>query len=168
VGFGLLAVLVALDRAGLLAAPANDVRRYDGVTAHVLRVVDGDTLIVDVPDVRAGAPATRIRVWGIDTPELSGAGGGPEPYALEAARFVEGLAEGRAVTLEIEPHRPRGRYGRVLAHVRLESGQLLGTAVLRAGLGRADDRWPHRWMDHYRAAELAARRAGRGIWGGKE
>jgi len=159
-----LALVIALDRAGVLMAPRNDVRRYDGVTVRVNRVIDGDTIIVDLADPRTGATTTRVRLWGIDTPELARAGAPAEPFAVAAARFVETMVEGRWVTLLIEPHRPRGRYGRVLAHVRLESGEILAVEVLRAGLGRADARWPHRWVETFAAAERTARREGVGMW----
>jgi len=48
-------------------ARAGDVARYHGKTFTVVNVVDGDTIDVDVPD--GEYEHTRIRLWGVDTPE---------------------------------------------------------------------------------------------------
>ena len=51
-------------------------------TAHVTRVIDGDTIAVTLAN---GEPAT-VRLLGIDTPELARAGRAAEPFAEAAAR----------------------------------------------------------------------------------
>ena len=158
-------LLVALDRAGWLGGPPpDDVAVYDGVTAAVVAVIDGDTLEIGMPDARAGRPATRVRLWGVDCPERPGPEGGGEPGAGEATDLARRLAEGRLVTLRVEPHRTRGRYGRLLAHAVLDHGRTLNEALLDAGLARADERWPHERLRPYASAERRARDARRGIW----
>ncbi len=66
--------------------------------------------------------------------------------------------------LELQPHRLRGRYHRVLAYVYLPSGAMLNESLLTAGLARADDRWSHRYMDKFDTLASKAEDAGRGIW----
>ncbi|MHC4596883.1 MAG: hypothetical protein ACYS19_18295, partial [Planctomycetota bacterium] len=48
-------------------AKAYDFQKYHTKTFTVVNVVDGDTVDVDVPD--GEYKYTRIRLWGIDTPE---------------------------------------------------------------------------------------------------
>ncbi len=163
-----LAVLVALDQAGLLLAHGGDVGRYDGRSLLVDRVIDGDTLDVWAPD--GASPTTRIRIWGIDTPEVkkSATGDTPaqpaEPFADEATAMTAQLVGGQVVTLRLESSRPRGRHGRVLAHVELPDGTLLADRLLTAGLAEADDRWPHRHAERFGLLQRQAKRDAVGVW----
>jgi endonuclease YncB( thermonuclease family) len=68
------------------------------------------------------------------------------------------------VRLDLEPHRPRDSFDRVLAHVELPDGTDLATALLEAGLARSEPRWPHAWSGRHEQIEVAARRRGAGIW----
>lgn len=165
----LVALLLMLaDRSGLLAEPGDDMTRYDGQTFTVTRVIDGDTLELDVPD--GEHRTTRVRLWGVDTPEL--ARQDPprpaEPFAAEATELARELAEGKQVRVILEPHDLRGNYGRLLAFVELPDGTLLNEVLIRAGLSRADDRWSHRHVTRFDAVEREARQAGRGLWGPSE
>ena len=165
----LLAAAVAADRMGIFGQVAlgpAEMARYDGRTFTVVRVIDGDTLDVDAPDGEHAT--TRVRLWGIDTPEMAWPEQGrdePEPFAEEATAFVRELVEGQAVTLHLEPQRVRGRYGRVIAHVELADGRWLNELLVERGLAEAETRWAHDELDRYLAAERRARLAGRGIWG---
>lgn len=161
---GVLAVLVVLDRAGPGLYVTDDLRRYDGKTFEVAWVIDGDTLDLRVPD---GAHATtRIRLWGVDTPEQASQDGSraAEPLSEEATAFTRGLVQGRRVTLHLEPQRERGRYGRLLAYVELPDGTLLNARLIEAGLSPADDRWSHSRSDQFARLEAEARRRGVGLW----
>lgn len=164
-----LVVLLALDRSGALLAPTDDARLYHGATALVERVVDGDTLLVALPDPRnPDRSTTRVRLWGIDAPELARDGRPPEPLAADAARRLEELVEGKAVTLRLEPARTRDRYGRLLAHVTVttdhDATEFVAVVLLREGLARAEPRWPHSHSERFEGVETEARRAARGLW----
>lgn len=155
-------LLVLADRSGLLVRAGDDLARYDGRWFTVLRVVDGDTLTVDAPD---GAEAyTRVRLWGVDTPELAHRDP-PEPFAQEATELTRQLAQGRRVRLILEPHRLRGDYGRLLAFIELPDGTLLNEALISAGLSRADDRCSHRYIQRFADLEREAKASKRGLWG---
>ena len=158
-------LLILADRSGLLLETGDDIARYNGQWATVLRVVDGDTLVIDVPDGQEAT--TRVRLWGVDTPEM--AHRDPprpaEPYAEEATAFTRNMVEGKQVRLTLEPNRLRGNYGRLLAFVELSDGRMLNESLILAGLSKADDRWSHRHLDHFRAVEQEARQAKRGMWG---
>lgn len=84
----------------------------DAVEATVARVVDGDTL--ELADEVEGTD--QVRLIGVDTPELEGEDGEPEPYAEESAAFTAEVLEGRDVLLQIGEEETDG-YGRLLAHV---------------------------------------------------
>lgn len=159
-----LAVLIGLDHAGLLLGQHDEARRYDGVKANVIRVIDGDTFVVDLPDSSQRSSSTRVRVWGIDAPEMGRPDKPAEPLALDATALARELLEGRTVVLAIERSRIRGRWGRLLAHVRLDNGDLFAMDMLRAGLVRADTRWPHRWLAEFDHAEQEARQRRVGLW----
>ncbi len=159
--------LILADRNGLLLK-AGDMGRYDHQTFLVAHVVDGDTL-----DVAAGdgdKPTTRVRFWGVDAPEMDHPGFPQprEPFALEAANLTRSLAEGSHVTLILESHRIRDRYGRLLAYVKLPDGRVLNEELLSAGLAHADSRWPHSQIDRYARIEEQAKHDKRGLWGARK
>lgn len=158
----MLVGFILLDRTGWLVYPGSDRARYDGQTFRVASVTDGDTLRLDTPD--GDDATTRVRLWGINTPELSRDGKPAEPYAQEATDRVGQLAFGLPVTLHLEPHRPRDRYGRVLGYITLPDGSVLNERLLSEGLARADDRWPHRHAERYARLEEQARHENRGLW----
>lgn len=163
--FALGAIVVA-DRAGLWNATTTSADQTSevGLSARVVRVVDGDTFIVDLPDPVNNTPTTRVRIWGIDSPEMARDGKPAEPFAQAATRFAKDRLEGNRVVLTTEPTRVRGHYGRLLAHVEMDKGDLFSEEILRAGLARADNRWPHRWLDRLARAEREGRNNAVGIW----
>jgi micrococcal nuclease len=109
-------------------------------------------------------PTTRVRLWGVDCPEHGRDGQPDEPLADEATTLARALAQEEMVTLWLEPHRTRGHYGRVLAHVELPEGRMLNEALLEEGLARAEERWPHGRLTRYAQVEQSARRRGVGRW----
>ncbi len=166
VTLGVAVLLVLADRNGLLTEAGDEVARYDGKTFVVTRVIDGDTLELDVPD--GDERTTRVRLWGVDTPEK--ARRDPprpaEPFAEEATDLTRRLTQGQRVRLTLEPHRVRGNYGRLLAFMELPDGTFLNEALLATGLARADDRWSHRHVKRFESLERDAREAKKGLWGG--
>ncbi|MEZ6192737.1 MAG: thermonuclease family protein [Phycisphaerales bacterium] len=158
-------LLMLADRSGLLVEQGDDLARYDGRWFTVLRVVDGDTVEIDAPD--GDEAYTRVRLWGVDTPEM--AKRDPpmpaEPFAEEATDFTRDLVQSRRVRLILEPHRLRGNYGRLLAFVEMSDGKLLNEELISAGLTRADDRWSHRYIERFADLQREAKSAKRGLWG---
>ncbi len=148
----LIAAAAVLGGRTVLNPPAS---RANGA---VLRVVDGDTLHVQV----RGKDET-VRVLGIDTPELHKPQTPVECGARGAARALRELAAGRRVRLVGDPtQEDRDRYGRLLAYVVVRKTQLdLGEAMVRRGWADVVEfDGPFRRLDRYRAA---ARRADGGV-----
>ena len=130
--------------------------------ADVERVIDGDTLVL-----RGGQ---RLRLIGIDAPEMPHDGRGPEPYAREARAALVDLSSGpdtnkdRVVGVQYGQS-PRDRYGRGLAHLFLTNGDNVQASLLRRGLATSLFLPPNgEYLDCYAAAETEARAARRGIW----
>jgi micrococcal nuclease len=134
---------------------AADAAPRAGPGRTCVRVIDGDTVLLDGRE--------RVRLIGVDTPELHREGTPVQYFARQASAFTRGLAEGRTVRLEYERER-RDRYGRTLAYVYLEDGTFLNLEIVRRGYGFAYTRHPFRYLDEFRAAERAARAAGAGLW----
>ena len=121
----------------------------------VVRVVDGDTLLLDGNE--------RVRLIGVNTPESVDPRRPVEEFGKEAAEFVRRLAEGQRVRLEFGDE-SQDRYGRTLAFVHLESGIFLNAEIIRQGYGHAYTRYPFKYADEFRALEQEARANNRGLW----
>ena len=157
--------MIVADRNGwLLVRHADDMATYHGVRAQVVRVIDGDTIEIDIPDPREDRPVTRLRLWGVDCPELAKADQPAEPFADEAAAQTRSLADGQVIALRLESHRTRGEYGWLLAHVELPDGSSLNEALLAGGYAKVDDRWPHSLLGRYAQLDRTARRQSVGLW----
>jgi endonuclease YncB( thermonuclease family) len=131
---------------GLLAVMAPGVVYSAEYRADVFRVIDGDTL-----EVRHHGRSERIRVEGIDCPELK------QPYGKGAKRAVMALVIGSPVTLKTYG---RSRDGALRADVFLENGRRLGQILLEEGLA-----WKVATEDlHVDDSEEGARYAKRGLW----
>jgi endonuclease YncB( thermonuclease family) len=130
-------------------------------SAVVEQVVDGDTI-----DVAIGGRHERVRLLGIDTPEVHVDNGVPECFGPEAAEHTAALLPaGTRVRLERDVV-GRDHYGRLLAHVyRLADGLLVNAELLRHGYARTLTIAPNRALaERYVAATVAAEAEGLGLW----
>jgi micrococcal nuclease len=130
------------------------------VSATVIHVVDGDTIVVALRDGRT----ETVRILGADTPETVDPRKPVQCYGPEASAYSKAHLAGRSVRLEFDVER-RDRYGRLLAYV-LVDGARYEDDLLRRGLARLLVIPPN--GSHARtmlAEELEARRARRGLWG---
>jgi endonuclease YncB( thermonuclease family) len=105
------------------------------IEARVVAVVDGDTLMVRARPWVGMEVETKVRLLGIDAPELKGRCAAERRRAKEARAFLERAVGGNAVTLHDVRHDKYG--GRVLARVETASGKDCARALLDAGLARA-------------------------------
>ncbi len=142
---------------------ANDYDRYHNRTFTCVRVIDGDTIDVDAPDGEYAT--TRIRLWGVDTPEVASRWGPEEHFGPESSAFVKAELEGRPVRLVLSQQRTRCIYGRLLAYVYYgQPSRMLNEELLEKGFAYADRRFPHIWAERFVDLETRARRQGAGLW----
>jgi micrococcal nuclease len=132
-------------------------------TARVVRVVDGDTIVID-----RGHGNERIRYIGIDTPESVKPDTPVEFMAKEASVANEALVAGRDVVLERDVS-DTDQYDRLLRYVWLREGDgwvFVNLELVRRGFAQVATYPPDvRWTDTFRAAQREAREAGVGLWG---
>ena len=131
--------------------------------ATVVRVVDGDTLVLRGRGVGPlPARPTRVRVLLVDTPEVHTE---QECFGQEASdRAGQLLPDGASVRVQGDRD-PEDRFGRALLHVWAE-GVNVGEALVREGFAQVLQIDPNeRYLAQFEAAERAAREDGRGLWG---
>jgi micrococcal nuclease len=141
----------------------NDFEKYHCKTFMVKNVVDGDTLDIDIPDGQYDH--TRIRLWGVDTPEIAHPGSKAMYFGPEAAEFARNLTLGKRASIYLdEENRTRDKYGRLLAYVKLTDGRFLNEVLLSEGYAYADVRFEHVFYHKYQQLESTARSLKKGLW----
>ncbi len=157
------AALLAADRLGVFGfVPQSDTEKYDGKTFRVVKVLDGDTLDVNAPD--RNYPHTRIRLWGVDTPESLTPDTPAQHFGIEAGEFTRRISLHELVRLELDARETRDRYGRLLAYVYLPDGEMLNRILVAKGYGYADKRFKHAYEKEFRRLQHRARQSRRGLW----
>jgi micrococcal nuclease len=130
----------------------------DGNLASISKVTDGDTIRV----IFQGHDE-RVRLIGIDTPEVPWYGGQGECFGVEAGLFARNRLSGRSVRLAFDVEH-RDRYGRLLAYVYVDR-ELFNLTLVQRGYARADPHPPNvRMAELFSRAEGQAQAAGRGLW----
>jgi micrococcal nuclease len=137
-------------------------------------VVDGDTI-----EVRLEGRIEDVRLIGVDTPETVKPDTPVQCFGERASHFTKRRLTGRRVRLVFGVER-RDVYGRLLAYVYLARwtlhlpphvqsptrGLLFNAILVRRGFARSLTIPPNdRFAPRIRRLELAAARAGRGLWG---
>lgn len=131
--------------------------------ARVVRVVDGDTIVVD-----RGRGEERLRYIGVDTPESVDPRQPVEWLGREAAEANRLLVEGREVTLERDVSE-RDQFDRLLRYVWLrDDGDwlLVNLELVRRGFAQVVTYPPDvRHVDRLLDAQDEAREGAVGLWG---
>ncbi len=163
-----LMALVALLATGcdVETTPATTPAGSDGSddeSVRVVRVVDGDTIIVEI-DGRE----ERLRYIGVDTPESVQPNTPVECFGREASAENARLVEGKRVILERDTSN-RDRFERLLRYVYVvEDGEriFVNEALVAGGFAHSSTFPPDvKYQDQLRAAQREARDEGRGLWG---
>lgn len=129
--------------------------------AEVVRVVDGDTIVVKIQ-----GQEEKIRLIGINTPESVDPRKPVECFGKEASNHAaELLPEGTQVRL-VRDVEARDRYGRLLAYVYRESdGLFVNLAQVADGFAEPATYPPNvAHVDDFTAAARTAREQNRGLW----
>ena len=150
----------ALFFLGLAAAHASDNCQplQEPEWQSVRQVHDGDSLKLD--------DGRKIRLIGVNTPEMARDNRPAEPFARDARDYVARLlaTSSNRVGLVYGPQR-KDRYGRTLAHAFLPDGTNLSQRLLLQGLGSQVAITPNLDYRHcYQQAQQRARDLKRKIW----
>src|SRR4030067_3084667 len=121
----------------------------------VTRVIDGDTIVIKGNQ--------KVRLIGVDTPELHHPQKPVQHFAREAKEFTQKMIEGKQIKLEYDWQR-KDKYNRVLAYIYLEDGTFLNLEIIKQGYGFAYTKYPFKYSEKFRQAEKEAREQGRGLW----
>jgi micrococcal nuclease len=134
----------------------GDERPAPPQAALVVQVVDGDTLVL--------AGGIKVRVLGIDAPELERDGHPADFLAHKAKAALTELALDRTVSLSYDRLR-YDHYGRLLAYVWLSDHNLVNAALVRRGLARVYAIAPNLlYQKDLMTAQQEAIEAQRGVW----
>ncbi|MFK7985013.1 MAG: thermonuclease family protein [Sandaracinaceae bacterium] len=133
------------------------------ILGRVVQAVDGDTILVDGESEVFNA---RVRMIGVDTPELAHDGMGAECYAREAQEFTENLVD-HLVYLTFD-NECFDRFDRPLAYIHVGGGQgdIWERQLLRRGFGESFPFGDNRTYEALFAGDQqTAVRDGVGKWG---
>jgi len=149
--------------------PSRSTSPIEAGVFEVVRIIDGDTIIVG--DSADRENQHRIRLIGIDAPELARGSRPAEPYANEATDFVRQKIEesGNRVRLSFDGEQlDQYRRTRAMVWLKMPDGQevWLNEMLIREGLAlaRLDFRYSHSAKMHFALAEWDARISKRNIW----
>jgi micrococcal nuclease len=154
-------VTANLDGGGETAAIEDNPPKTVRDSALVMAVLDGDTVRVRFGD----GTERRIRLIGIDSPELSDQRENVRFMALMARRFAYLKLAKRSVRLSYE-WPLEDKYGRLLAYITPDGGDLFNEEILREGFASVLRTFPHDpgHMRRFDIAEAEAKKEGKGLW----
>lgn len=159
--FCLLLVLPWLSVGAAAAEVGNCARTEYPASAEALvavrRVQDGDTITT--------SDGRKVRLIGVNTPELGDSIPSVQSVARNARRFVEQFVRDNPKVVLVPGSERYDRYDRQLAHVYSPSGQSLEAALVARGLGWHVAIPPNLALaDCLSALERDARRQRAGLW----
>lgn len=123
---------------------------------YVTQVYDGDTITLKNGE--------RVRLLGINTPEIKSRYRLGEAGGQSAKRWLKAKLNSGEVFLEFDKQR-RDKYKRLLAHLFLENGEHLNKEIVEAGLATLSIIPPNlRYIKELKKAESHAQYMNLGIW----
>ena len=129
----------------------------------VAKVVDGDTV-----DVLKDGKTERVRLIGINTPEVVDPRKPVQCFGKEASAHMHELLDGNVVRLEPDNTQDiHDKYGRTLAYIFLEDGTNINELQIQGGYAYEytyNHAHPYRFQKEFKAAETSARTESRGLW----
>ncbi|MBP2462882.1 MULTISPECIES: thermonuclease family protein [unclassified Rhizobium] len=121
----------------LFGAPAAEARAREEISgpvaAEILRVIDGDTILVEARPWPQQRVEVYVRIRGIDAPELKSKCHSVQQAGGDARQALEALTKASA-TIELVNITGDKYFGRIVADVVLPDGRSAGSDLLLAGL----------------------------------
>lgn len=133
----------------------------NSISHKVIRVVDGDTIEVDIEGKNE-----RIRLIGIDTPETVDPRKSVQCFGIEAFNKVKELLSNKKVILESDlTQGERDKYNRLLRYVFLNSGINFNRLMISEGFAHEYTyAIPYKYQEEFKQAEKEARENKKGLW----
>lgn len=111
-------------------------RKFGPFKATLVRVKDGDTILMDIEPWPGDHKRVSIRLDRVDTPEKRSRQFCEREMAFQATEFTKRFLSGREIIVR---NLRRGKYsGRMVADIEAD-GKDLADALVQAGLGRPYD-----------------------------
>jgi len=146
----------------ILSNPSTLLSSADTELLSVVRVIDGDTIVVNKEGINES-----VRLIGIDTPETVHPSKPVQCFGEEASRKTKEWLEGSQVILEIdEGEGERDKYRRLLAYVYRDDGLFVNLELIKQGYAyEYTYATPYQYQAEFKAAQAEAQTAGNGLWG---
>lgn len=126
----------------------------------VSSVVDGDTIYVIINKKR-----NKVRLIGIDAPEMKDQSKIKKCLAKEAKKYLEKLLKGKSVILKSDPQsQDKDKYKRILRYVYLEN-IFVNAELIKNGYAYAFTEYPFQYIEEFETYEDQAKERGLNIWG---
>lgn len=124
-------------------------------TEKVSRVIDGDTF-----EIQGGI---KVRLIGVDTPEMKNKNKTIDCFAAEATKKTQSLLTGKEVILEKDVSET-DKYGRLLRYVYI-GDEMVNDKLVKEGYAKISTFPPDvKFKDVFLASERLAREAKAGLW----
>jgi len=133
------------------------------IEGSVIRVIDGDTIIVNI-----NGKKETVRLIGLDTPEIVDPRKPVECFGKESSEEAKRILAEKSVQLKTDPSQAlRDTYHRLLAYVFLEDGTNFNELMIKNGYGyEYTYDVPYAYQKEFKQAEKYARENKRGLWSG--
>ncbi|QPZ39212.1 thermonuclease family protein [Paramicrobacterium chengjingii] len=163
-------IVVALMCVGLMGCSASvsggDAATPDGIPdgaerATVAHVHDGDTLFLQPEGTHDRDEQIKVRLLGIDTPELD-----PEEcYGVDARDELRSILPDGSAVWTLADAEPFDQYGRSLLYLWTDEGEFVNEALVAEGYARVLIYEPNtRFETKLRMSEADAENADSGLW----
>src|SRR6056297_706871 len=124
--------------------------------ARITHAVDGDTLVT--------SDNTKIRLIGINTPEIHHPNKGVEYFGKEAASYTRKFLEGETVYLEYDIQK-KDKYSRELAYIFLKDGTFFNAKLVLEGYADLMTIPPNlKYTDLFKKLAKNSRKLKKGLW----
>lgn len=124
---------------------------------RVRYVVDGDTIIL--------SNNLRVRLLGLNAPEVPHKDTSGQFYGKEAKDFLQKLVKGKEVKLENDPYQEEyDRFGRRLAYIYLSDGTFVNEKLIKEGCAEVFRKYDFKYKNKFLDYEQEARQKKLGMW----
>lgn len=125
----------------------------------VIYVIDGDTVILDNHE--------RVRLIGINSPEIASKYHRGEYYGKEAKKYLKKRIEGKEISLKPGAE-PFDKYERRLAYIYLTDGTFINEELVRLGYAETFRKFPFIYKEQFLELEKEAKDKRLGMWSARK